>query len=89
MIRDDGYYNVMVDANHRISYNFDFNGAWYMGIRTNYVRNDRGSWDIDAANGGSRKLFESRDYAEAKRKWEALISGEPRAVHSSQTPRTP
>lgn len=84
MIRDDGYYNVSVDANHRFSYTLDFNGSWYMAIRTSYARNARGSWEIDAASGGSRKIWETRDRAEAKRKWELLISSEPRAVHSSQ-----
>jgi len=83
VIRDDGYYNVMVDADHRHTYNFGFDGVFYSAHRTAYVRNERGSWDYDAAAGGSRKLWDTRDAAEAKRRWEELISAEPRAVHSS------
>jgi hypothetical protein len=84
VIRDDGYYNVHIDGSRRISYALDFNGVFYMAIRTSYARNARGSWEIDAATGGSRKLWETRDHAEAKRKWESLIASEPRAVHSSR-----
>jgi len=83
MIRDDGYYNVPVDAAHRYTLNFSFDGVFYSAHRTAYVLNDRGSWDYDQAAGGSRKLYDTRDYAEAKRRWEELISAEPRAVHSS------
>jgi hypothetical protein len=83
MIRDDGYYNVPVDAEHRFTYNFAFDGVFFTAVRTTYVRNASGSWEYDQAAGGSRKLFETRDHAEAKRKWEELISSEPRAVHSS------
>lgn len=83
MIREDGYYNVSVDANRRMSYRFDYDGTFYTAVRTSYVHNARGSWDIDAAAGGSRRLWETRDRAEAQRKWESLIASEPRAVHSS------
>lgn len=84
MIRDDGYYNVQVDETHRFTYSFSFTGVFYTVVRDAYVRNARGFWDYDQAAGGSRKLFETRDHAEAKRRWEELISSEPRAVHSSK-----
>jgi hypothetical protein len=83
MIRDDGYYNVLIDEDHRFTYNFDFDGVFYSAHRTAYVRNERGYWDYDQAAGGSRKLYETRDAAEARRRWEELIRSEPRAVHSS------
>jgi hypothetical protein len=84
MIRNDGYYRVEVDATHRFTYNFDFDGVFYSAHRTAYVTNERGSSEIDQAAGGSRKLWDTRDGAEAKRRWEELIGSEPRAVHSSE-----
>ena len=83
MIRDDGYYNILVDENHRFTYNFSFDGVFYSAYQTSYIRNERGTWDYDQAAGGSRKLYDTRDHVEAKRKWEELIGSEPRAVHSS------
>jgi hypothetical protein len=84
MIRDDGYYNITLDENHRFTLSYTFDGVFFSAHRTNYVRNERGFWDYDQSAGGSRKLFESRDGAEARRRWEELISSEPRAVHSSE-----
>lgn len=83
MIRDDGYYNITLDDDHRYTLSLSFDGHFYIAVRTAYVRNHRGFWDHDQAAGGSRKLWDTRDYAEAKRRWEALITEEPRAVHSS------
>ena len=73
----------MLDENHRFTLSYDFNGIFFTAVRTAYVRNERGFWDYDQSAGGSRKLWETRDGAEASRKWEELISAEPRAVHSS------
>ncbi len=86
MIRDDGYYNITLDENHRFTLSYNFDGHFYSAHRTHYVRNERGFWDHDQSAGGSRKLWDTRDYAEAKRRWEELIGSEPRAVHSSQFP---
>ena len=86
MIRTDGYYNITLDENHRFTLSYTFDGVFFSAHRTSYVRNERGFWDYDSAAGGSRKLWDTRDYAEAKRRWEELIGSEPRAVHSSQLP---
>jgi hypothetical protein len=83
MIRTDGYYRVTIDDRRRFTYNFDFDGVFYTAHRTAYITNERGSSDIDQAAGGSRKLWDTRDYAEATRRWEELISSQPNAVHSS------
>ena len=84
MIRTDGYYRVEVDATRRFTYSFDFDGVFYAAHRTAYITNERGSSEIDQAAGGSRKLWDTRDGAEAKRRWEELISSESRAVPSSE-----
>lgn len=79
MIRDDGYYNIALDDRHRYTYNFSFVANFYSAHRTDYVRHADGGWKIER----SRKLWETRDHADAQRRWESLIRGEPRAVHSS------
>lgn len=83
----DGYYNVVVDANHRHVYRFVSSHGFYLIFQTNYLRNDRGFWKNDTRYGsGTTKLFEGRDYDEARRRYDALIEGKPRAVHSSEIP---
>ena len=47
-------------------------------MRTDYVQRD-GGWKIER----SRKIFETRDFNEAVRRYEALIASEPTARHSS------
>lgn len=84
MIRTDGYYRITLDDRHSLTYNFDFDGVFYAAHRTSYVVNERGSNEIDQSAGGSRKLWDTRDGAEAKRRWAELIGSEPRAVHSSE-----
>jgi hypothetical protein len=84
MIRTDGYYRITLDDRHSFTYNFDFDGVFYSAHRTAYVVNDRGFNEIDSAAGGSRKLYDTRDGADATRRYEELIGAEPRAVHSSE-----
>ncbi len=84
MIRTDGYYRITLDDRHSLTYSFDFDGVFYAAHRTAYAVNERGSNEIDQSAGGSRKLWDTRDGAEAKRRWAELIGSEPRAVHSSE-----
>jgi hypothetical protein len=73
-----GFYTVHDGGPTKRSYIFDTDRGFYYVVVTTYVQRD-GSWKIE----DSRKLFESRDYAETVRRYEALIATEPAARHSS------
>jgi len=83
----DAYYHVPVDDDHRHSYRFVSSHGFYLIFRTDYLRNERGSWDNDTRYGtGTTKLFEGRDYDEARRRYDEIIASEPRAIHASKIP---
>jgi len=77
-ISTSGFYTVHDGGPRKYSYVFNSDHGFYSGVRTDYVQRD-GSWKIER----SRKIFETRDFKEAVRRYEALIASEPSARHSS------
>ena len=73
-----GFYYVHDGGPTKRSYVFDNDLGFYYAARTEYAQRD-GRWEIT----DSRKLFETRDFKEAVRRYEALIATEPTAKHSS------
>ena len=73
-----GFYFVHDGGPTKRSYVFDSEQGFYYGARTDYALRD-GRWEIT----DSRRLFETRDFKEAVRRYEALIATEPTARHSS------
>jgi hypothetical protein len=73
-----GFYTVHDGGPTKRSYVFDSAAGFYYVVLTTYVQRDE-SWKIE----DSRKLFETRDFKDAVRRYEALIAIEPTARHSS------
>jgi hypothetical protein len=73
-----GFYTVTDSATSRHSFTFDQSHGFYYAVQTSHELKG-GRWEIVR----SVKVFETRDFKEAVRRYEALIAREPNARHSS------
>jgi hypothetical protein len=77
-VSTSGFYTIQESPTRKHSYTFDSAQGFYYAVLTSYELKD-GRWQIAR----SSKAFETRDFKEAVRRYEALIAREPNARHSS------